>query len=170
MKKTAVEAALEKSQGDANEGEGKKESEATTETAAAVEEKKDSLDNVNSEEAHDEVEDASKSVHLRKPFQRLQFLVRDWQNFDTEYSEGASQEVFDKVLEEMQTYLQGVLRPRNASDLQSTRDQILRCFEKLDCFLLPHPGSSSHHPSIPLLIDLIGVRLWSHEEELRWID
>lgn len=169
MKKTAVETALEKSQGDVNEGEGKKESEDNTEVAAAVEEKKDSLDNVNSEETHDE-EDTTKSAHLRKPFQRLQFLVRDWQNFDTEYSEGASQEVFDKVLEEMQTYLQGVLRPRNASDLQSTRDQILRCFEKLDCFLLPHPGSSSHHPSIALLIDLIDIRLWSHEEELRRID
>lgn len=94
-------------------------------------------------EAAEPVEDAaveSRSA-LRKPFQRLQFLVRDWQNFDVEYSEGAADEVFQRVLSEMQSYLDGVLRPRNASDLQSTRDQILRCFEKLDCFLLPHPGN-----------------------------
>ena len=47
-----------------------------------------------------------------KPFQRLQFLVRDWQNFDTEYEESneavANEEdkkVFEKVHQEMQKYL-----------------------------------------------------------------
>ena len=36
----------------------------------------------------------------------------------------------------------GVLKPRDVSDLQSTRDQIMRCFEGIDCYLLPHPGSA----------------------------
>lgn len=42
----------------------------------------------------------------------------------------------------MTKYLSDVLRTRNQSDLQSTRDQISRCFEAIQCFLLPHPGRS----------------------------
>lgn len=40
----------------------------------------------------------------------------------------------------MTKYLTEVLRARNQDDLQSTRDQISRCFEDLQCYLLPHPG------------------------------
>jgi atlastin len=75
-----------------------------------------------------------------KPFQHLQFLVRDWQNFDAEYEEGQSQETFQVLQAEMQKYLSDVLRSRGLNDLQSTREQITRCFEKLDCYMLPHPG------------------------------
>jgi hypothetical protein len=82
-----------------------------------------------------------KQVAPNKPFQHLQFLVRDWQNFDHEYHEPKDgKEQFNRCYEEMQHYLKTVLKPRNASDLQSTREQITRCFDKLDCFLLPHPG------------------------------
>lgn len=80
--------------------------------------------------------------HQHKPFQQLLFLVRDWQNFEKEYNEGDSHEDFVQIQEEMRTYLGEVLRSRNLSDLKSTREQITRCFEKLDCFLLPHPGKS----------------------------
>ena len=39
----------------------------------------------------------------------------------------------------MKKYIGEVMQVRDA-DLQQTRDQILKCFEKIDCFLLPHPG------------------------------
>ena len=45
-----------------------------------------------------------------------------------------------QLREEMSAYLQEVIRDRSESDLQTTRDQIARCFGKVDCFLLPHPG------------------------------
>jgi atlastin len=77
-----------------------------------------------------------------KPFQHLQFLVRDWQNFDTDYEEGQDAAVFDTLHAGMQKYLSDVLRTRGLGDLQSTREQITRCFGKLDCFQLPHPGFS----------------------------
>eukprot|EP01032_Pedospumella_encystans_P009521 gene9521-11199_t len=81
-----------------------------------------------------------------KPFQRLQFLVRDWQNFDTEYEETGEidedKQVFGKVHQEMQKYLSDVIKTRGLNDLASTREQILRCFDKLDCYMLPHPGFS----------------------------
>lgn len=81
--------------------------------------------------------------HLKKPFQRLQFLVRDWQNFDKDYADEVdSPELFQEFLQAMQKYVNEVLRERNLSDLQSTREQIVRCFEKVDCFQLPHPGNA----------------------------
>jgi len=77
---------------------------------------------------------------VKKPFQRLQFLVRDWQNFDAEFHEGDNN--FEEFqLQEMDKYLSDVFKARKASDLQSTREQIQKCFEKLDCFMLPYPGT-----------------------------
>jgi len=85
-----------------------------------------------------------KTVFAGKPFQRLQFLVRDWQNFEQEFDSNTSEEEKDKIIEsftkEMKEYIAEVIKPRQASDLQSTRTQITRCFEQVDCFLLPHPG------------------------------
>jgi hypothetical protein len=72
---------------------------------------------------------ADRTVDEVKPFQRLQFLVRDWQNFDTDYEDGQDPAVFDALHEGMQKYLTDVLRSRGLWDLQSTRDQITRCFE-----------------------------------------
>ena len=68
------------------------------------------------------------------------FLVRDWQNFDTDYEEGQPEEAFVKLRSEMQTYLSDVIKTRGLNDLASTREQIVRCFDKLDCYMLPHPG------------------------------
>jgi atlastin len=95
------------------------------------------------------VETDKKKVEDAKPFQALQFLVRDWQNFeyegealplDEEDRAEGGRSVYEGLRQEMKDYLDEVLRSRGLSDLQSTREQILRCFEVLDCFMLPHPG------------------------------
>lgn len=86
-----------------------------------------------------------------KPFQRLQFLVRDWPNFDAEWDVESStatsadgidskDAIFTALKKEMHTYFSEVIKDRGIEDLQSTREQISRCFGTVDCFLLPHPG------------------------------
>jgi atlastin len=107
--------------------------------AAAVDESADITEGEKKEEPSTDVP----KKHVKKPFQRLQFLVRDWQNFDKDYAdEEDSPALFDDFLQSMQKYVNEVLRERNLADLQSTREQIIRCFEKVDCFQLPHPGSA----------------------------
>ena len=68
-----------------------------------------------------------------KPFQRIEFLVRDWQNFDEE-------EDLEVMETEMNEYLEAVIAERDALDLKETRDQISSCFEKVSCFMFTHPG------------------------------
>jgi hypothetical protein len=122
-----------------------------------------------------------------KPFQHLQFLVRDWSNFDADWDDesiGTTSDVSDvrkegdgsnlgekdeedeevdmvmvgqqkkkqeiktdnkdavysKLRGEMKEYMKDVIKDRGLGDLQSTREQISRCFGAVDCFLLPHPG------------------------------
>lgn len=86
------------------------------------------------------------SRKVTKPFQRLEFLVRDWQNFSHDWDDCQTlddqNEMFEKLHSEMNTYLVDVIKPRGADDLKSTREQIAKCFEKVGCFLLPHPGFS----------------------------
>eukprot|EP00629_Pelagomonadales_sp_RCC1024_P017123 CAMPEP_0119264842 /NCGR_PEP_ID=MMETSP1329-20130426/3827_1 /TAXON_ID=114041 /ORGANISM="Genus nov. species nov., Strain RCC1024" /LENGTH=572 /DNA_ID=CAMNT_0007264635 /DNA_START=233 /DNA_END=1948 /DNA_ORIENTATION=- len=67
------------------------------------------------------------------PFQRLEFLVRDWTEFDDDMSD-ADMEA------QMKVYLEEVMNERKADDLQFTREQITQCFTSLGCRLLPHPG------------------------------
>ncbi|KAG7378634.1 Alkyltransferase-like protein 1 [Phytophthora pseudosyringae] len=68
-----------------------------------------------------------------RPFQRLDFLVRDWQDFSR------NQSLADKR-EDMEQYMVELLASRKQKDLADTREQISSCFEKVACFLLPHPG------------------------------
>mmetsp|Transcript_38518 Transcript_38518/g.49085 ORF Transcript_38518/g.49085 Transcript_38518/m.49085 type:complete len:622 (+) Transcript_38518:85-1950(+) len=69
-----------------------------------------------------------------KPFQRLEFLVRDWQNFEDE-------ENMHAMLREMDQYIQGVIfDEKQVEDLKATREQILDCYENISCFTLPFPG------------------------------
>ena len=79
-----------------------------------------------------------------KPFQRLQFLVRDWQNFDWDFKvddpDDKQDACYQLLKEKVDEYLNEVISTRGVTELQATRDQIRRCFESVDCFLLPHPG------------------------------
>nr|CCA26450.1 atlastinlike protein putative [Albugo laibachii Nc14] len=68
-----------------------------------------------------------------RPFQKLDFLVRDWQDFSR------NQSLADKR-EDMKQYTDEILSIRTQKDLANTREQIFSCFEDVNCFLLPHPG------------------------------
>jgi atlastin len=78
----------------------------------------------------DQVHDATSNV---KPFQKIEFVIRDWQNFEDE-------EDFDQMEKEMDEYFDKVIADRDAKDLQETREQITSCFESASCYALVHPG------------------------------
>ena len=80
--------------------------------------------------------DRQEELRQRKrdaPFQQLDFLVRDWQNF-------VDEESVEACLREMEDYKTQLFAPRTAADLKETRDQIDICYQNLDVFCLPHPG------------------------------
>lgn len=67
-----------------------------------------------------------------KPFQTLQFLVRDWSYpYQFEYGIDGGQALLAKRLE---------IKDGQHKELQQLRKHIESCFEKIGCFLLPHPG------------------------------
>ncbi|XP_052756538.1 atlastin-like [Galleria mellonella] len=67
-----------------------------------------------------------------KPFQRLQFLIRDW-SVPYEYPYGAQGGL--KLLHKRLEVHEG-----QHKELQTLRQHIQACFEELACFLMPHPG------------------------------
>lgn len=75
--------------------------------------------------------------HDGRPFQTLDFLVRDWAHFDDNWS-------IQRCLEEMEFVLDDslVVNVRDAG----TREQIKGMFDKITCFLLPHPGTDMTKP------------------------
>mmetsp|Transcript_37072 Transcript_37072/g.86486 ORF Transcript_37072/g.86486 Transcript_37072/m.86486 type:complete len:646 (-) Transcript_37072:406-2343(-) len=78
------------------------------------------------------------SILKTKPFQRIEFLVRDWQNFDEDDLDDLD---IPALTSSMSSYLESVLmEPAGQSDLADTRRQIEACFVETKCFLLPHPG------------------------------
>lgn len=88
-------------------------------------------------------EEAIKKRKEEAPFQQIDFLVRDWQNFHDESN-------FTLSLKEMDEYRDSFFAKRNAADLrvgilsifdsQETREQIEYCYQHFGVFLLPHPG------------------------------
>jgi len=86
----------------------------------------------------------------KKPFQQIEFLVRDWQNFECD-GEGE----LPNLEQEMEDYLQTCIEERAAKDLYETREQISSCFESMSCFLLTHPGRDVTKKKYTGQIDLI---------------
>ncbi|CEG35335.1 atlastin-like protein [Plasmopara halstedii] len=100
-----------------------------TKTMSSISDKDEEPTNDN--ESNKEEED---EVSLRpRPFQRLDFLVRDWQDF-------SRNQTLTEKREDMEQYMLELLSSRKQKDLADTREQISSCFEKVSCFLLPHPG------------------------------
>ncbi|CAJ0928740.1 unnamed protein product, partial [Mesorhabditis belari] len=67
-----------------------------------------------------------------KPFQSLIFLVRDWSfPYEAEYGFQGGQRTLDKRLQ---------LSDKQHPELQQLRKHIRSCFDKIECFLMPHPG------------------------------
>lgn len=89
-----------------------------------------------------DVNKKDESDEALKPFQRMEFLVRDWQHFgDDEDDEDADGNYNYLAMEKsMEKYLQTVIAERSAKDLKDTREQIVSCFEEISCYGLCHPG------------------------------
>lgn len=70
-----------------------------------------------------------------KPFQELFFLIRDW-SFPYE---------FDYGLEGGKSFLNKTLEINESlpDELKKVRRNIVDCFERLKCFLMPYPGNKA---------------------------
>uniref|UniRef100_A0A1I7X9R6 GB1/RHD3-type G domain-containing protein n=1 Tax=Heterorhabditis bacteriophora TaxID=37862 RepID=A0A1I7X9R6_HETBA len=67
-----------------------------------------------------------------KPFQSLQFLVRDWSfPYEAEFGFQGGQRILEKRLQ---------VSEKQHPELQQLRQHIRSCFENISCFLMPHPG------------------------------
>ena len=66
------------------------------------------------------------------PFQKLQFLVRDWSYpYEAKYGAEGGNQIVSKRLE---------VNERQHAELQDLRKHIRSCFSQIEGFLLPHPG------------------------------
>ena len=98
--------------------------------SAVTTEEKSSKKHLLTEEA------GGKDSASKKPFQHIEFLVRDYQHWD---DEDAELEVLENSMNE---YLEKVISLREAKDLKETREQIHSCFQKISCYGLCHPGAA----------------------------
>ncbi|RZC34149.1 atlastin, partial [Asbolus verrucosus] len=68
----------------------------------------------------------------KTPFQRLQFLVRDWRfPYEAPYGAVGGQQILKKRLE---------VNENSHPELESLRRHIKSLFSEIACFLMPHPG------------------------------
>lgn len=67
-----------------------------------------------------------------RPFQRLQFLVRDWSfPYEAEYGMSGGHKILERRLQ---------ISDKQHPELQQLRRHISSCFNNISCFLMPHPG------------------------------
>ena len=67
------------------------------------------------------------------PFQCIDFLIRDWQNFTDENN-------LIECLKEVDEYKASFFAERKAEDLRETRRHIEECYQNIGVFMLPNPG------------------------------
>ena len=66
------------------------------------------------------------------PFQKLQFLVRDWSYpYEAEYGSEGGKKILKQRLQ---------ISSNQPEENQKLRNHIKDCFQKIEAFLLPHPG------------------------------
>lgn len=66
------------------------------------------------------------------PFQSLLFLVRDWSfPYEAIYGYSGGEQILKRRLE---------TKPNQHNELLQVRNHIRSCFDKMGCFLMPHPG------------------------------
>ncbi|ESO86215.1 hypothetical protein LOTGIDRAFT_167448 [Lottia gigantea] len=70
--------------------------------------------------------------NVSKPFQKLEFLVRDWSfPYEACYGEAGGKKIMERRL---------TVSNKQHPELQQLRRHIRSCFDDISCFLLPHPG------------------------------
>jgi len=70
---------------------------------------------------------------LDRPFQSLDFLVRDWANFEDEWS-------VEQCRAQMREHLDRHLNPNRVTE-GTTAEALYSMFGQINCFCLPHPGT-----------------------------
>lgn len=69
---------------------------------------------------------------IEKPFQSLDFLVRDWRHFKEDWS-------MEQCKEQMEQHLSRHVNPQKVVE-NSTAEALHSMFQRMSCFCLPHPG------------------------------
>jgi len=78
------------------------------------------------------LDNKSKSEEVQKPFQMLDFLVRDWKNFHDEWT-------VEQCKEQMAEHLARHCDPSKVVE-NSSAEALESMFANIGCFCLPHPG------------------------------
>mmetsp|Transcript_80005 Transcript_80005/g.232288 ORF Transcript_80005/g.232288 Transcript_80005/m.232288 type:complete len:592 (+) Transcript_80005:106-1881(+) len=69
---------------------------------------------------------------IEKPFQSLDFLVRDWANFEDDWT-------MEQCKEQMNKHLDKHVNPDKVVE-NGTAESLQRMFDRIGCHCLPHPG------------------------------